>query len=57
MAVLPIAPTLLGAVCAVVAPETLSSGTVHLYVPCALLALFCNIILDGCSWCAVRCGM
>lgn len=44
MAVLPLLPTLLGAVCAVVAPETLSSGTVHLYVPCALLALFCNII-------------
>lgn len=44
MAVLPLLPALLGAVCAVIAPEVLSLGTVHLYVPCALFALFCNII-------------
>ncbi|MFQ9435829.1 MAG: hypothetical protein ACLR1R_05450 [Ruminococcus callidus] len=44
MAVLPLVPALLGAVCVVISPDVLAMDTVHLYVPCALLALFCNII-------------
>ena len=44
MAVLPLVPALLGAVCVVISPDVLAMDTVDLYVPCALLALFCNII-------------
>lgn len=44
MAVLPLLPAMAGTVCAVISPSVLAEETVHLYVPCALLALFCNAV-------------
>lgn len=44
MAVLPLLPAMAGAVCGIISPSVLELDTVHLYVPCALLALFCNSI-------------
>lgn len=44
MAVLPLLPAMAGAICAVISPSVLAEETVHLYVPCALMALFCNAI-------------
>ncbi len=44
MAALPLTVGLIGAIFSVIQPEVLSNEMVHLYVPCALLALFCNAI-------------
>ncbi len=43
IAVLPMLPALAGAILAVIQPDVLGE-TVHLFVPCAVLALFCNAI-------------
>ena len=42
MAAVPLLTSLIGAVFAVIAPQVLSNEMVHLYVPCAILALLCN---------------
>lgn len=44
MAALPLVTALIGAVFVVISPEVLSQEMVHLYVPCAVLALLCNAI-------------
>lgn len=44
MAALPAATAAIGTILVMIAPETLSQEMVHLYVPCAMLALFCNAI-------------
>lgn len=44
MAVLPLLPAMAGAICAVISPSVLEQETVHLFLPCALLALLCNAI-------------
>ena len=44
MAVMPLLPAMAGAVCGILSPDSLVQDTVHLYVPCALLALFCNAV-------------
>ena len=44
MAVLPLLPAIAGAVLAVISPQVLENETIHLFLPCALLALFCNAV-------------
>lgn len=43
-AAVPTAVSLLGALLAVINPEMLANEAIHLYIPCALLALFCNAL-------------
>ncbi len=43
-AILPLIPSVIGAILAVLFPSMLQLETVHLFVPCALLALFFNVV-------------
>lgn len=44
MAVLPVLPATISTILALIQPQLLAEETFHLYVPCSLLALFCNAI-------------
>ena len=44
MAALPVTIGFVGTLFAVIRPDVLSHEMVHLYIPCALLALFCNAV-------------
>lgn len=44
MAVLPLIPAMIAALMAVIWPDVMAQEMVHLYMPCALLAMFCNAL-------------